>query len=563
MSVELALRKAKSLARKGDSGEARALYQSVLERFPDNRRALEGMNSLGLPQQARRRRPPLTQDEANALLALYRQGQLEKAIATGRALAARHPDAAFLHNILGACHAGLGQAGEAVACYRRALALDPASAEIRNNLGDALNRLGRHEEAETVLHQALAARPDYPEALNNLANALNHLNRQAEAMPLLQKALRLKPDFAEAFNNLGNAHNDLGRPAEAVAAFEAALKARPGYAEAWRNLAAVRRFAAGDDAIGALENALSAATAPGDRIHLEFALAKALDDIGEHDRAFGHFAAGNRLHRRGIGDPIAEQRNLFGRIRAIFADGVPAPPADLDPSSKRPVFIVGMPRSGTSLVEQILASHTGVHGGGELQVVRRAVAPAVEAGRLDEAAIAAIRKSCIDGLDALGAAEPAVTDKMPLNFRWIGFIAAALPEAVIVHTRRDSVAVAWSIFRTFFPARGLEFSFDLGDIAAYLRLYDELMAFWAERLPGRIVECDYERLTENQEAETRRLLDRCGLGWDERCLAFHETARAVRTASSVQVREKMYRGSSRAWRDYEPHLGPLIEALAR
>lgn len=563
MSVELVLRKAKSLARKGDSGEARALYQQVLERFPDNRRALEGMKSLGLPQQARRRRPPLTQDEANALLALYRQGQLEKAIAAGRTLAARHPDTAFLHNILGACHAGLGQAGEAAACYRRALALDPGSAEIRNNLGDALNRLGRHEEAETELRQALAARPDYPEALNNLANALNHLNRQAEAVPLLQKALKLKPDFAEAFNNLGNARNDLGHRAEAVAAFEAALKARPGYAEAWRNLAAVKRFADGDAAIGELENALSAATASGDRAHLEFALAKALDDIGEHDRAFEHFAAGNRLHRRGIDDPMAEQRNLFDRIRAIFTDGVPAMPIDLPPASKRPVFIVGMPRSGTSLIEQILASHDDVHGAGELQAMRRAVAPVLETGRLDQAAIAAIRKSYLGDLDTLGTAEPVVTDKMPLNFRWIGFIAAALPEAVIVHTRRDPVATGWSIFRTFFPTRGLEFSFDLGDIAAYYRLYEDLMAFWTERLPGRIVECDYERLTEDQEAETRCLLDRCGLKWDERCLAFHETERAVRTASSVQVREKMYRGSSRAWRNYEPHLGPLIEALAR
>ena len=293
---------------------------------------------------------------------------------------------------------------------------------------------------------------------------------------------------------------------------------------------------------------------------LSHALAKACDDIGETDKAFDNFARGNMLARQRFADTMREHREIFATLRSIFQDGVPEP-VKTPAATKRPIFVVGMPRSGTSLVEQILASHRDVHGAGELQAMRVAMAPAAAERRADRQALEGVRQRYLSAIDALGAQEPAIVDKMPQNFRWIGYIAAALPEATIVHTRRDPVAVGWSIYRTFFPAKGLEFTFDLGDIAEYYRLYEELMAFWAERLPGRIVDLDYEALTENQEAETRKLLEQCGLSWDEACLSPHETRRAVRTASAAQVREKIYTGSSQAWRKYEKHLGPLIEAL--
>lgn len=554
------LRQARESLKNGDKLAAQRLYNSVLERFPNNRRAAEGISLLNRQQPKPQSRTAISQEQCHALITLYRQGRIRETLKQSQILVTEHPNSAFLHNIAGASYAALGQANDAVDAYSRALELNPHNAEFHNNLGDALNTLGQHSEALSALNRAISIRPDFPEALNNLGNALNSLGRQSEAIPHLKRALKLKPGFPEALNNLGSAFNDLGLHKKAIASFEAALEARTNFANCWRNLTAIKRFTVDDPAIGKIRSALGLARNENDLIQLNLALAKVLDDVGETDEAFDHYVMGNGMRRRQIGEPLPEQRDLFGAIRSIFADGVPAP-LDVEPARQRPVFIVGMPRSGTSLTEQILASHSHVFGAGELQALRQAVSPALNARSANKAMLRNLRDAYLKSLDALKVDAPILVDKMPLNFRWIGYIAAALPEAVIIHTRRDPIAVGWSIFRTFFPARGLEFACDLEDIGSYHRLYQDLMAFWTDRLPDQIYELDYERLTENQEEETRKLLEHCGLSWDQACLDFYKTERTVRSASSVQVRKEIYTGSSQAWRKYEEHLTPLINSL--
>ena len=560
-SANKVLRQARESLKSGDTAAAQQLYNSVLEHFPNNKRAAKGISLLNRQQTKPRSRIAISQEQCHALIALYRQGRIGETLKQSLKLAAEHPNSAFLHNIAGASYAALGQAKDAVGAYSRALELNPYNAEFHNNLGDALNTLGRHLEALSALNRAIAITPDFPEALNNLGNALNSLGRQPEAIPHLKKALKLRPGYPEALNNLGNAFNDLGSHKKAIASFEAALEARPNFADCWRNLTAIKRFSVGDPAIGKIKSALELARNENDKMQLNLALAKVLDDVGEKHAAFDHYVLGNSIRRRQIGETISKQRNLFSAIQSIFADGVPAP-LDVEPVRKRPVFVVGMPRSGTSLTEQILASHSHVFGAGELQALRQAVSPALNARSANTAMLCEVRNAYLKSLDAIETDAPVLVDKMPLNFRWIGYIAAALPEASIIHTRRDPIAVSWSIFRTFFPARGLEFTYDLEDIGDYHRLYQDLMAFWTDRLPDRIYQLDYERLTENQEEETRKLLHQCGLSWDQACLDFHKTERTVRSASSVQVRKEMYAGSSEAWRKYEQHLTPLIESLA-
>ncbi|MFZ2103128.1 MAG: sulfotransferase [Oricola sp.] len=558
LSVDQALRKAKSLARKGEIVEAQRLYREVLDRFPDNKRALEGLQELGQPRKGQRG-TPLTQQQINGLLALFNRGRMQEALAQGRALITQHPHVAGLHNIVGACLFALGQSEQAVASYRQALTLEPDSTDVLTSLAAALQALHRDDEATIYVDKALTLNPQRAEALNNLGGTLNALGRSQEAVAVLDKALTQNPRFVEALNNRGNALTYIGRQKEAIADLERAIALRPNYADAHRSLSLIKKYAPGDPQIAQMERILPS-VGPADASLLHFALAKAHDDAGDTDRAFGHFAKANSLGRQKAGDAMTAQKAHFSAIRSLFENGVPAP-LDVEPATRRPIFILGMPRSGTSLVEQILASHPQVHGAGELPFLSRATEPAVKAGAIDPAALEGVRQRYLDSLDTLGFQEPVVTDKMPMNFRFIGYIAAALPEATIIHTRRDPVAVGWSIYRTFFPARGLDFSTDLSDIAAYYRLYEDLMAFWSERLPGRIHDIDYEALTENQEAETRRLLDLCGLDWDERVIDFHRTERTVTTASSMQVREKMYTGSSQDWRRYEKHLGPLIEGL--
>lgn len=559
-SVDQALKKAASLIRKGDKAGAQAMYAAILERFPDNRRAADALAGLARREAGQSTTQSFDREKAKAALAQWQAGRFQEALGQAQALLRQHPDVALLHTLEGLCQASLGAHEKALDAHRQALSLAPGIAGNYNNVANALNALGHHAKAVHALERALALKPDYPEALNNLGNAFNGLNKPAQAVDVLEKALALRPDFPAALNNLGIALSSLGRTDEAIGSYEAAVAARPEYAEAWRNLTNEKRFRKGDPQIAAIEHAFAGAANDSDRMHLAFALGKALADSGEHERAFGFYARGNRLAREKVTDPLGEPRALFARIRSLYEAG-PPPAVAAGPASRRPVFILGMPRSGTSLAEQILASHPQVFGAGELQALRRAAMPHVKAGRMDADSIAAIRRSYLESLDALGTDRPVIVDKMPMNFRWIGFAAAALPEAVFIHTRRDPVAVGWSIFRTYFPARGLEFSFDLADIAAYTRMHDEIMAFWKERLPDRIHEMDYEALTEDQERQTRRLLDVCGLPWDDACLRFHETERSVRTASAAQVRQPLYKGSSQAWRKYEPWLGPLIEGL--
>jgi hypothetical protein len=297
-------------------------------------------------------------------------------------------------------------------------------------------------------------------------------------------------------------------------------------------------------------------------VQLHFALGKAYDDLGDQDEAFKHFEAGNRYRREAIGDVSTRNREQFDKIRALFSGDIPAAGAAA-PDARRMIFILGMPRSGTTLVEQILASHSKVFGAGELEYLQRGALNFMEKGYAigDSKRLAELQADYMRAIAQLGVEEPVVVDKMPSNFLWTGFILTAFPGARVIHTSRDPVAVCWSIYRRYFPAGGLDFSWDLKDLGEFYRLHEDYMAFWHEKFPGQIIELDYETLTENQEAETRRLLAGCDLEFEEACLKFHETRRSVTTASVEQVRKPIYKGSSEEWRKYEKHLGPLIEAL--
>jgi hypothetical protein len=237
-------------------------------------------------------------------------------------------------------------------------------------------------------------------------------------------------------------------------------------------------------------------------------------------------------------------------------------------STIRPVFILGMPRSGTSLVEQIIASHHAVHGAGELDTLNNLIIPIVkdhstnDKNGLSEKTFFSIRQQYLDLLDRFNVPENVITDKQPLNFRWIGFILTAFPEAKIVHLKRDAMAICWSNYKLYFSAGGLGYPYNMDDLAGFYALYTDLMDFWHQLYSDKIYDICYEDLTTNQEEETRKLLEYCELDWDENCLNFHTSKRVTKTASKLQVRQKMYQGSSEAWKKHEAYLQPLITALS-
>ena len=294
--------------------------------------------------------------------------------------------------------------------------------------------------------------------------------------------------------------------------------------------------------------------------------------IAGEDQSFYYLEQANLLRKQELNYKIDDDRRLTTRIRELFT--APNPTLEVPPdgsTSTQPLFIVGMPRSGTSLVEQILASHSKVHGAGELTAMNELASRILsnlpdqnvsqDTSQLSQNAINTVHDDYLEELAALNVPENTITDKMTLNFRWIGLILCAFPDAKIIHVNRDPRATCWSIYKHYFPFKGGGYAYDQVDLVEFFMLYIDLMSFWRERFPNTVYELCYEDLTENQEPETRKLLAYCGLEWEEQCLSFHETKRAVRTASAAQVRKSMYQGSSEAWRNYEVHLQPLISGL--
>lgn len=329
-------------------------------------------------------------------------------------------------------------------------------------------------------------------------------------------------------------------------------------------LAESERWTARTELLGEMETLYSGINpASQEGIVLCFALAKVYDDLGEIDESFALLREGNAQHRKGKTDTIKDARTTISVVRQIFSDQPISPPQVN--SDYQPIFVLGMPRSGTSLVEQILASHKDVYGGGELRFMGQWCFGYVnnfqkQPGLKLQDHIAELQDHYLKGLKSLTTTR-VVTDKMPMNFLWLGFILSAFPDAKIVHTVRSPMATCWSIYKSPFAGTSNGYSCDQEEIAEFYNLYADLMGFWQIRFPGKIYDLGYERLTSNQVDQTQKLLAYCGLDWDPACLDFHKNKRKVETMSSEQVRQPMYRGSSEAWKRFEKHLTPMKSIL--
>lgn len=526
LTIDEALAKAKKAVKLGRNAVAAELYGAVLRQQPNHPVAKKGLRKLQHGRSTRSRIAEPAQERINELVALLQAGQIEKAGQISRAM----------------------------------LSEFPKSLVVMNVLGIALQRLGKLSEAVGIFDKAIELKPDVVETWINRGIALKELGRVDDAVASYDKAIELKPDHAEVHFNRANLLKDIGDLDKAVSAYERAITIRPGFADAHRNLSAVKTYQPNDTQIGAMESLMKVAeTTANDRMQLGFALAKAYEDLRQFDTSFEYLLEANRLRKEELRYDLEEDQTLFAAIKNVFAGQTQVQPdAGETNAAKEPVFIVGMMRSGTSLVEQILASHSGVHGAGELETLNRLLATMPDKAPAD---IRHLRAAYLDALDVLDVPETIVTDKMPLNFRWIGFIVSAFPGARIIHVKRDPIATCFSIFKNYFPDDGNAYAYDMADLAEYYKLYSDLMSFWHQLYPDNIYDLDYERLTENHEEETRKLLAFCDLGWEDRCLEFYKTSRMVKTTSAAQVRKRIYKGSSEAWKNYRHHLEPLITGL--
>jgi tetratricopeptide (TPR) repeat protein len=519
-------------------------------------------------------RPNYAEAHSNRGLTLHELKRFEEALTSYDHAVSLEPGYAAALSSRGLTLQELKRLEEALESYDRALAVRPDYPEAHNSRGVTLHELKRFVEAVASYDRALAVRPDYPEALSNRGNTLKELQRFDEALADYNHAVMVRPDYAETHYNLGVALMELGRLSAARAALEQAIELAPFQVKYRRALGEVRRFVAGDPHLIALEKLAEedATLTVDDRIELHFALARAYEDLGRHPEAFQEWRDGNAIKRRQITYDEARTLGMLNRTRVVFTSELIRARQNVGNTSSVPVFIVGMMRSGSTLVEQILASHPQVFGGGELkhfgECVKRIPTTSSSSATFPELVLGMSGKDYRDlgtrylaEIDRIAPGATHVTDKMLENFMFAGLIHLALPNASIIHTVRDPVDTCLSCFSKLF-AEGQNQTYDLAELGRYYRNYQALMTHWQNALPpGRILNVNYEDVVADLESQARRIISHCGLDWDARCLTFHQTHRSVLTASTAQVRQPIYSNAVGRWRAHQEALGPLLAEL--
>ncbi|TPI32092.1 tetratricopeptide repeat protein [Mesorhizobium sp. B3-2-1] len=543
------MQQALQLHQAGRRQEAEAIYRQVLARQPKHAAAAHFLGLL-----------------------LHQTGRSEEGmdfLEQSVQLQPTNPD--FLNN-LGTVMRDLGRVTAAIDFFRGAVDLRPEQLAARDNLGSSLKQIGRFDEAEDIYRGTVQRNPFHARARIGLAETLQEAGRLDEALAVFQEALAIRPKDADLLHGLGVGLMEKGKLDEAADLFRQAVAIHPPMARAWLMLSQVKRQKERDAELAGME--AQHAKAPQDslaRMQLSFGLGKANDDLKDYGKAFDYFAEGNAIRRKGIDYDPVKTRAEFEAMKTVFDAGFfekhrPSPITD-----DAPIFVVGMPRSGTTLVEQIIASHPQVYGAGELGILKTAVGrqfPSNMQGGFpwgvadtDDTDFAEAGQAYLDMLHARYPHMRHVTDKMPGNFLLIGFIHMMLPKAKIIHCARDAAATCLSIYKVHFRGDSHRYGYDLGELADFHNLYTDIMAHWHKVLPGVVHDVRYEDFVADQDGQSRALIDYLGLPWDDAVLSFHQTDRPVRTASAAQVRQPMYQGSVDLWKRYGDRLKPLLDKL--
>lgn len=544
--------------------------------------------------------------------ALQCQGKIEDALTCYRTAIRLKPDFADAHYFLGNALQERNEFSEAVTCYRKAIQLRPDFLEALCNLGVTLRQLGKFHESLELLEKALRIRPDTIQVHCNLAEIHLYLNKPSVALQHAQTATRINPGFFDAQRAAGNIHTQLGGYDEALKYYRAALNINPSDAGVTAAIADIleirgefeesitllqpfltaenphpgivtvfsrlsRQFGKQEQAIDIMERVLLQGNLPAsDSINIHYELGKLFEEMKRYDRAFENYSQANEKERSLNSEVTTEYDShqpannaaaWMGKCDAGFWARLPHVSHDIE----RPVFVVGMPRSGTSLAEQILASHPAVFGAGELTGIAEianslAVIPGADVdypqclATVTGEKLDAMAKRYLERLSAISPDALRVIDKMPTNFIHLGLISLLFPKAHIIHMVRDPLDTCLSMYFQKFGAT-FPYTTDLTHVGAYYRAYKNLMRYWKENLDISILEIQYEKLVGDVEMTSKDMVEFCGLEWDARCLSFHKTKRDVNTPSYSQVRQPIYTKSMGRWKHYEAHLGPLKEAL--
>lgn len=484
-----------------------------------------------------------------------------------------NPVQADYHRAIGEIYRRIGNYARAIYHGEQASKISPEDIDISFNLGLAYNDAGRYEDSVISYRKVIAAKPEHSEAHNNLGSCFERLGDESAALDAYKKAAASNSKNAQAQNNLGALLSARGELDEARKCFELSIAANPNFVHAHYNLSSLKKYTIEDPHLKVLENIITQAEnlPEYEQTRYWFAIGKAREDIGNYDGAFEGYQKGNLLKRRTFYYNPAENEALADQIINQFTNDFFSNREDSGYTDNTPVFIIGMPRSGSTLVEQILSSHSKVFGAGELsdldQVINFAKSSSLKMSYidwlkdLDASEFSSIGEHYIQRLRAIDPKTPLITDKMPANFFYAGLIKIILPNAKIIHTTRHPMDTCLSNYSRLFN-ESMYFTYDLEDLGKYYSTYNRLMKHWHTILPkGSILDVRYEDVVDNIEEQARRILEYCGLNWEKDCLAFYKNKRHVKTASIAQVRQPLYKNSVARWERFGKQLDPLRNIL--
>ena len=451
--------------------------------------------------------------------------------------------------------------------YKLALKINPNFLDVYNNIGNLYYELKSFKDAEKIWSDGLKVSPNNIVLLRNLGTLLfEKKGENSLAKKNFEKILALSPDKSFALNYLGMIYKSEGKFDKAERYFKNAIEVDPYYSEAYYNLSYLKKFNKQNNFLRKLEKLYSSKqVSEEDKVYICFSLAKAFDDLEKYSLSYKYLSEGNFLRKKLIGYNINKDKKLFSKIYKNFKqfknDNFKLPNYN-NLKNKVPIFILGMPRSGTTLVEQIISTHSKVFGAGELNILSNSIYKLdILNKKVSKDSLLKLRKLYLAHINEFNTSKELVVDKLPANYLWIGLIFTIFPNAKVIHVKRNAVATCWSNFTKYFSNPGIGFVYSLSDLLKYYKMYLEMMDYWDNCFPGKIYNLNYETLTEDPINEIKNLISYLDLKWEEECLKFYNNPRIVKTASSLQVRQKIYRGSSRKWLNYSQFLNKLEKEL--
>ena len=505
-----------------------------------------------------------------SLLAFYTTGNFEEVILKTKPLIKKYPNIIDLYNLLALSYSGYGDHKKGIFILGEAKKVQPNNIHVLNNLGLIHSNINNFKLADEYLRKALDLKPDFFQAINNLGNLLLKINKAEEAIKIF-KNISNKESENYIYNfTLGSAYQQSGDFNNARIHFDKCLKLRPNSCSADKAISLMTNYQKENIHLEHMKKKLGNNLSKEDLMLLNFSLGKAYEDVKEYKNSFKHLKIANDLKNELSNYKLEKEEKVFNNIKLIF-NNLNIDDQIKEKTNKKIIFIIGMPRSGTSLIEQILSSHKDIYGAGELPFMSSLSEELFFKNEyelkykkfddINKSDLNKVREKYLNNLSIYNFNEKYVIDKAPLNFKWVGLILKIMPDSKIIHCRRDPMDVCWSNYKNFFSSKKLNFSYKFENLAKYYSLYSDIMNFWSEKFKNKIYNLDYEKMVKNSEEEIKKMVKYCDIEWDENCLSFYKNKKSVSTASLAQVRSPIYKSSIKKWEYYSEDLQLLKKLL--